>query len=215
MNDLQQGLLRHLAPEALDSLARARIGIAGAGGLGSNVAVLLVRSGIRNLIVADFDRVEASNLNRQAFFPQDLGKPKVLALGDLLRRLEPDLEYAGHDLRLTPENAPTLFAGCDLVVEAVDAADTKAGLCAALLQAGFFVVAASGLGGFGGPSMHTRRVGKNLVLVGDETAEVSADTPPLAPRVMQAAALQADVVLEYILENTSGGRALPCTRRGA
>ena len=144
MSRLREGLARYLAPEALARLAAVHVGIAGAGGLGSNVAVMLVRSGIRRLMTADFDRVEASNLNRQAFFPEDLGRPKVEALRELLFRLEPELEYRGHDLRLTPENAPALFAGCDVVVEAVDGAETKAALCSALLRAGFFVVKNSG-----------------------------------------------------------------------
>ena len=199
MSRLREGLARYLAPEALERLASVRVGIAGAGGLGSNVAVMLIRSGIRRLVTADFDRVEASNLNRQAFFPDDLGRPKVEALRDLLFRLEPELEYAGHDLRLNPENAPALFAGCDVVVEAVDGAETKAALCSALLRAGFFVVAASGLAGWGGPPMQARRVGANLVLVGDEAGDVSDLAPPMAPRVTQAAALQADAVLAHIL----------------
>ncbi len=199
MSRLREGLARYLAPEALERLASVRVGIAGAGGLGSNVAVMLVRSGIRRLVTADFDRVEASNLNRQAFFPEDVGRPKVEALRNLLFRLEPELEYAGHDLRLTPENAPELFAGCDVVVEAVDGAETKAVLCSALLRAGFFVVAASGLAGWGGPPMRARRVGANLVLVGDEAGDVSEQAPPMAPRVTQAAALQADAVLARIL----------------
>ncbi len=199
MSSLREGLARHLPPESLARLALARIGIAGAGGLGSNVALMLARSGIRRLVVADFDRVEASNLNRQAFFPEDVGKPKVAALGEILRRLEPEMDYQGHDLRLTPENAPALFAGCSLVVEAVDGAETKASLCAALLRAGFFVTAASGLAGWGGGPLGKRRVGVRLVLVGDEAGDVDAHAPALAPKVMQAAALQADAVLEHVL----------------
>ena len=60
-------------------------------------------------------------------------------------------------------------------------------------------MAASGLAGWGGPPMRARRVGANLILVGDEADDVSDQAPPMAPRVTQAAALQADTVLEYVL----------------
>ncbi len=199
MIPLRQGLRRHLPSDVLERLAAARVGIAGAGGLGSNSAVMLVRSGIRRLAVADPDRVEASNLNRQAFFPADLGRSKVAALGDILRLLEPDLEYHGADLRLNAENAPGFFAGCDLVLEAVDEPEAKAGLCQALLSTGFFVIAASGLAGVGGPPLQRRCFGKNLIVVGDQGRDAGDGAPPLAPRVMQAAALQADAALEYLL----------------
>ena len=58
----------YLTPAERAVLERARIGIAGAGGLGSNCAMHLVRAGVRRLVVADFDVVGESNLNRQFFF---------------------------------------------------------------------------------------------------------------------------------------------------
>ena len=51
-----------------DHLSRFRVGIAGAGGLGSNCAVSLARSGIGTLVISDFDVIEPGNLNRQYFF---------------------------------------------------------------------------------------------------------------------------------------------------
>ena len=59
----------HLAAEQCKVLASARIGMAGAGGLGSNCAVFLARTGIRDFVIADPDVVALSNLNRQHFFP--------------------------------------------------------------------------------------------------------------------------------------------------
>ena len=52
------------------------VGIAGAGGLGSNVAPALVRSGVGKLIIADYDTVSESNLNRQFYFANQIGRPK-------------------------------------------------------------------------------------------------------------------------------------------
>ncbi|MGB4572405.1 MAG: ThiF family adenylyltransferase, partial [Rectinemataceae bacterium] len=56
--------------------AKARVGIAGAGGLGSNCAAALVRSGIGALVVVDFDVVSEANLDRQFYFHDQVGRPK-------------------------------------------------------------------------------------------------------------------------------------------
>lgn len=197
---LAQGLRAHFSERDLARLAAVRVGIAGAGGLGSNVALLLARSGVRRLVVVDGDNVEPSNLNRQGYWPEDLGRPKVLALRDRLLALEPELELEVRHQWLSPASAPSLFQDCPIVVEALDEAVLKADFCAALLGKGFFVVAASGLGGCGLGPMTVRRLGDNFVCVGDFVTTADNAAPPLAPRVTLAAALQADAVLAKILE---------------
>ena len=72
-------------------LEKAKIGVAGLGGLGSNVLSHLVRAGIRRFVAADFDVVSASNLNRQFFFADQVGRKKTEALAENLRRIAPDL----------------------------------------------------------------------------------------------------------------------------
>lgn len=196
---LNRGLSRYFSPADLAELARVRVGLAGAGGLGSNCAMLLVRSGVKRLTIVDFDLVEPSNLNRQFFFPEDCGRPKVAALGERLLRLSPDLDLRLINERLSAENAPALFADCAVVVEALDRAEYKATLFGCLAETGVFMVGASGLGGLGGPAMRKRRLGANLICVGDFESAVDEARPPLAPRVMQAAALEAEAVLEFIL----------------
>lgn len=205
---LREGLSRYLNPRQLESLASVRVGIAGAGGLGSNCAMLLARSGVRAFTLADFDIVDASNLNRQFYFAEDVGQSKVAALGRNLRRIDAGLDLRLHERRLEAPELDALYADCPVVVEALDRADYKALFCNVMLGAGKFLVSASGLGGLGGekPPMRARRLGKNFVCVGDFCTESDTQNPPLAPRVMQAAAMQADIVLEYIL-NHSG--ALP------
>lgn len=194
------GLETHLSSESLSLLARARIGIAGVGGLGSNVVMLLARTGIRQFVLVDHDQVEASNLNRQCFWPEDVGKLKVRALQERVKSLDPGIVCEAHAILLESGSACEIFAGCDIVVEAFDNERAKAELCSALLPKGFFVVAASGLAGYGQPPMQVHAMGKSFVCVGDFSAGVSTDAPPLAPRVMQAAALQADAVITKILE---------------
>lgn len=200
---LADGLERYFSPESLAALGGAHVGIAGAGGLGSNVAMLLVRSGIRRLTVADFDRVDASNLNRQFYFPEDLGLPKVVALERNLRRIRPDLELRMLYEELEAHSCAGAFAGCDILVEALDKPEYKAAFCNAVLPGAKLLVGASGLGGAGGPPMQLRRMGRNFLCVGDFITTADERNPPLAPRVMQAAAMQADAVLAHILGSNS------------
>ena len=191
-------LAPHFSPAARTRLDAARVGLMGAGGLGSNCALLLVRSGIRQLCIADHDRVAASNLNRQAYWPRHLGMLKVEALAEVLLALRPELDLALHPLRLTAHNALDLFAGCDIVVEAVDDPACKSLLVNAMLEAGHTVVAASGMAGLGG-EMGRKHLGARLTVVGDLNRAVNAGEAPLAPRVQMAAALQADEVLCRLL----------------
>ena len=188
----------HLPPGHIARLDSVRVGIAGAGGLGSNCAMLLVRSGVRHLYIADHDVVSLSNLNRQFFFPDQLGQSKIAALAENLRALNPSLDLTLLPERLDESSAVTFFSSCDIVAEAVDDAETKQKLIHALLEAGHVVVAASGMAGWGN-DMRRRILGR-LTVVGDFASEVNRNAPPLAPRVMLAAAMQADEILRRILD---------------
>lgn len=201
MSVLVQGLLRYTSPDTLERLARVRMLIIGAGGLGSNVAFMLARSGIRRFILVDRDRVEASNLNRQAYFPADLGRPKVEALAEHLRALDPKLELDCRVAEIHARNAHDFFTLADAVVEAVDGAATKAMLCEAAAAARMLYVTASGLTGLGGPDavMTERRLGPRMYCVGDPAVLPGDSSPPLAPRVMQAAAMQANIILRELM----------------
>ena len=201
-NALLSGLARYLSPAQMRTLRHARVGIAGAGGLGSNAAVMLARCGVGHLLLVDDDIVEASNLNRQQFWPRHVGMPKVEALAELLREINPSLCLDMRRLRLAPANVDAVLAACPIWVEALDGPADKAMLVERALVSGCRVAAASGLAGWGGPDMMRRRRGR-LTLVGDFTSDISS-APPLAPRVTEAAALLADAVLEMLLGN---GRA--------
>lgn len=197
--DWNRVLEGHLTEEQRGRLSAVCIGIAGAGGLGSNCAVLLARSGIRRFVIADADVVSLSNLNRQHFFPRHLGMPKVEALADVLRELNPAVELRLEQAMLDGSSACALFAGCDVVVEAVDDPQIKKTLVEALLVAGHRVVSASGMAGWGGGPMTSRKFGPRLVVVGDHVSGIGPGRPPLAPRVVMAAAMEADAVLEMVL----------------
>ncbi|VBB05925.1 Hypothetical protein LUCI_1136 [Lucifera butyrica] len=193
-------LEQYLSPEQLSVLGSVKIGIAGAGGLGSNCSVCLVRSGFRRFRIIDYDCVEPGNLNRQFFFPDQIGMPKVDALAQTLRRIEPDLELELIRQKITAEDAGGWFQDCDVVLECVDVAATKALLVEQYAPTGKLVVAVSGIAGWGeSDRLRVRNRGGNLYLIGDETSGVDR-LPPLAPLVTAAAAKQADIVLAHILD---------------
>jgi sulfur carrier protein ThiS adenylyltransferase len=100
-----------------EKLGRAVVGIAGLGGLGSNVAVALARTNVGKLIIADFDKVEESNLNRQQYFVDQLGRGKVEAMTENLRRINPNVEIEGHQIKLTADNVLKIFGDADVIAE--------------------------------------------------------------------------------------------------
>ncbi len=188
----------YLTEDERRRLERAVVGVAGAGGLGSNAAAHLVRAGVGHLVVADFDVVCASNLNRQFYFLDQVGRPKVDALAENLRRIDPDVDLSLSAVRLDAANMPVIFGGCDVVMEAFDNVESKAALMASLR--GMTVVSASGLAGWGRSNdMRVRRVGENLVIVGDCSSGVGDGLAPQSARVGIAAAMQANAVLAILL----------------
>lgn len=176
-----------------------KIGLAGAGGLGSNCAAHLVRAGIKKLVIADYDVVSESNLNRQFFFKDQVGEKKVAALANNLKAIADDLELEVHDLKLDEKSLLALFADCDIIVECFDSAEAKAMFLRTLLPTGKKLVAASGMAGLGrSNAMRVKALGKNLVMVGDGESGVSDSEPPLSPRVGIAAAMEANSVLALL-----------------
>jgi sulfur carrier protein ThiS adenylyltransferase len=193
--------LRMTFEEIKSALKSRTIGIAGAGGLGSNCAVALARVGIGKLIIADYDVVSEDNLNRQYFFLDQVGQPKTTAIRENIRRINPLVEVADHFLKLDPENIPVLFKECDVIVEAFDQADQKEMLIETVLQ-NFPekpLVIGLGMAGWGmNQSIHVRKVDR-MYICGDEISEIGPDLPPIAPRVGIVSNMQANVVLEILL----------------
>lgn len=200
--ELEQLLAARHTPGVHGLLKRACVGIAGVGGLGSAVAVALARAGIGRLIIADFDVVEPSNLNRQQYFIDQIGLLKVEALAANLRRINPYVAVNSHPVVLDPEKIPAVFSGCSIVVEAFDRADMKAMLVNTILQSmpDCTIVAASGLAGYAANnSITTRRISRRLYLVGDCVSEAAPGNGLMAPRVGIAASHQANQAVRIIL----------------
>ncbi|MDK2971911.1 MAG: sulfur carrier protein ThiS adenylyltransferase [Candidatus Sumerlaeota bacterium] len=200
--ELRAQMVSRHGPGVHAQVEKAFVGIAGCGGLGSAVAVALARTGVGHLLLVDFDVVEPSNLNRQQFFIDQLGELKVEALKANLARINPYIRVEALNRCLTLENIPETFAACDVVAECFDRADMKRDIAIAMRQSlpDTPLVTASGLAGFG-PSntIRTRRVFRNVWLVGDGETAARPGRGLLAPRVGIAASHQANAVLRLLL----------------
>ena len=189
--------------EIKNHLARFRVGIAGAGGLGSNCAVALARSGIGTLVISDFDVVEPANLNRQYYFTHQIGMLKTVALKENISRINPDIIVLAHTEKLNEKNIPDIFSGCDVLVEAFDKKEMKAMLIETvqIRMPGVPLIIGSGVAGWGKNEMiGCRKVDETLFICGDESTEASDDLPPMAPRVGIVANIQANLVVEILMK---------------
>jgi len=185
----------------------ATVGIAGLGGLGSAIAVALARVGVGRLIVADFDVVEPSNLNRQQYFTDQIGMLKTEALIFNLRKINPYVAVEAHAVKLTPDSILPIFGTVDVMIEAFDRADQKAMLMQAFASQKPDVpfIGASGMAGFGPEeTIGVKKIGRNLYIVGDRETAASPGCGLMAPRVGIAAHMQANLALRLIVEKVSG-----------
>jgi len=182
-------------------LKESSVGIAGAGGLRSNVAIALARSGIGKLVLVDFDKVEENNLNRQYFFRDQIGKLKIHALKENIKRINPDVKVEILDIKLSKKNMQKPFEDVDVVVEALDSAEIKTCFVEEILEKlpNTPLVAATGVAGYGNSDRIKTIHSGNLNLCADEEARSSEDDVLLAPKVCLMANWQANLVLEILL----------------
>ncbi|MBN3036332.1 MAG: sulfur carrier protein ThiS adenylyltransferase ThiF [Bacteroidales bacterium] len=187
-------------------LGQKTVGIAGAGGLGSNCAAALARVGVGKLVVADFDIVSKDNLNRQYYFRNQIGQRKVDALKDNIRAINPSVRVEIHPLRLDRGKILEIFGECDVLVEAFDDAAMKRMIIESALEGfpGKPVVTGIGMAGWGDSNRLRMHRHEDLYVCGDQASEVSRENPPLAPRVGIVAHIQANTVLEILLRQTVG-----------
>lgn len=184
-------------------LRGAKVAVAGLGGLGSNIAVMLARSGIGKLLLVDFDVVDVTNLNRQMYFIPQLGKPKSEVLPEILCQINPYLTYESICVKVTPENVKELFEEYPIVCEAFDKPDQKAMLVRELLTQcpKTTVVSGNGMAGYGDTNeIRTQQMMGRLYVCGDQSTDVGNGTGLIAPRVAACAAHEANKVLQLIMQ---------------
>lgn len=189
--------------EMKKKLSAASVAVAGLGGLGSNIAVSLARSGVGHLLLVDFDVVDVTNLNRQMYLIPHLGMPKTLALKEILSQINPWLDIQTRQVRVTPQNISEIFAGWPIVCEAFDRPDQKAMLVGTILSSfpDTIVVSGNGMAGLGDTNqIRTVRKMDRLYVCGDGTTGAAPGSGLMAPRVAVCAGHQANKVLQLITE---------------
>lgn len=191
--------------ERQDKFSSATVAVCGLGGLGSNIAVSLVRAGIGKLILIDFDKVDITNLNRQQYKADQIGLEKTVALSENLKEISPYVELEAHSVFLDENNIPELLQSADVICEAFDKPECKATLVNTVLEnmPEKPLVAASGMAGFGDPNtITTKKIMKNFYLCGDGVSDVEKGIGLVAPRVMLCASHQALTVLRILANET-------------
>ena len=196
---MSHDLFSRNVPGSLEQLSKAVVGIAGCGGLGSNAAVSLTRAGVGSLILVDRDIVELSNLNRQYFFIEDIGKPKVDVLTARLKTINQNVVVESYQSELTPGNTPLYFGEAHILIEAFDWAESKEWLINAWTRAypKRPLVCGNGLAGLGRTNaLRVTQVG-NLYFCGDSSSEMSEGL--CSARVAIVANMQANVAIELLV----------------
>jgi len=187
-------------PGITEILAQKTVAIAGLGGLGSNAAISLVRSGIGKLILADCDKVELSNLNRQAYFLDDVGEKKTEALAEYLKNINPEIKLECYTKLLTENNISEFFEKADLLIEAFDKAESKAWLIEAWCT--HFpdkpIVCASGLSGYGKTELLKVQRSGNIIMCGDGISDLSMGLT--CSRVVIVANMQVNEAIEELIK---------------
>ncbi len=199
MLELKNTIFERNVPNTTEIFQNSTIGIAGCGGLGSNIAVSLVRAGIGKLVLADFDVVEPSNLNRQYFFQEDIGREKVYVLAKHLKNINPEIELEIYNKKLVKEDIKKIYKDVDIMVEAFDKAESKAWLieswCINFPKKE--IVCASGISSIGNiDKMIVKKTGK-IYFIGDGVTDMSEGLN--SAKVAIASNMQASVVMEILL----------------
>jgi len=185
-------------------MKNSTVGIAGLGGLGSNVAIALARTGIGKLLLVDYDCVEKSNLNRQQYLLSQVGKLKTEALKQNINEINPQVEVEIINCKLDENNIPQIFKNVDIIAECFDKVTAKAMITNVFLNkladSGKKLVAASGMAGTGkADEIKTLIKSGNFALVGDGKSGIETEPILTASRVGIVALFQANQIIRWII----------------
>lgn len=200
-DELKSLILSRNSPKLNDALQNACVGIAGLGGLGSNIAISLARVGVARLVVADFDIVEPSNLNRQQYFTKHIGMPKTDAIKEIISNINPFVEVICHNEKITKDNAYKIFEKCTIICEAFDNVSSKKMMLDEVNKSlkDKVLISSSGMAGyFDSNKIQTIKFAKNVYVCGDLINEANFNIGLMAPRVGICANHQANLVLRIL-----------------
>lgn len=204
-DELERLICARHTPLVFEKVKKARVAIAGLGGLGSNIAISLARTGVGTLHLIDFDIVEPSNLNRQQYRIKHLGLAKTEALKTEILEINPYIEVITDNVFVSDENIDSLFKNDEIICEAFDNPASKALLVNVLLEQHpeKIVIAASGMAGYeSSNTIITKKISDNFYICGDFKTEARQGCGLMAPRVGICANHQANMILRLIIGET-------------
>ncbi len=144
--DARHRALPQLGAEGQARIAAGKVLLIGAGGLGNAAAAYLAAAGVGELVVADFDRVDESNLGRQFLFgPADVGERKVEVLARRLGEINPDIRIRQAPIRVDERNVGELAESADVVLDGSDNFGTRFVVADACVRHGKALVAGSAI----------------------------------------------------------------------
>ncbi len=187
-------------------MKKLKIGIAGAGGIGSNVAMLLTRAGFDDFKIIDFDKIDESNLNRQFYFHDQLGMIKISELKKNLERINGKIKIETSNLLLDSSNVKSIFDDCDVIVEGFDKAPDKSMIIDAYAEKGKLIVSACGVAGLNLEEIKTKKLQDNVYITGDFKSDIN-DNKLYSAKVMIVASMMAVIIMKHAgcSDTTYGG----------
>ncbi len=131
----RQLLIPEFGEESQEKLKVSRVLIAGVGGLGSNSAMMLTAAGIGHIDLADYDKVNLSNLNRQLLYCEnDIGKEKVFIAKKKLSGLNSSITITPYSVKINEDNVADLLDNVQMVIDGLDNAATRLVINAACVK---------------------------------------------------------------------------------
>lgn len=200
----RQILLPQMDVAGQEKLQSARVLVVGLGGIGCPVALYLAAAGVGTLVLADFDTVDVSNLQRQVLFTAaDVGRGKVAAAAEKLRLQNPHVVIGEFALLLDAANASALVATVDLVVDGCDNFQTRDVVNAACVATGTPLVSAAAIGLSAQLAVYDPRQAASpcyrcLYPDADEAAAACSESGVLAPVVGVVGTLAATEALKIL-----------------
>lgn len=122
----RQYIINDIGAEGQKKIMKGRVLVIGAGALGSPAIMYLAAAGIGTIGIADFDKVDLSNLQRQIIHTTDsVGTMKTLSAKETVSRLNPDVQVVTYDEKINPDNIVSIISDYDIVIDASDRLFTK------------------------------------------------------------------------------------------
>ena len=203
--EMRAALTCRVGEDITTRLENSTVAVLGLGGLGSNVCIALARAGVGHLVIADFDSVDMTNLNRQQYKVSQLGTKKTEAIKANLLEISPYLKIDAYDVKVNEDNIFEICKDADVICEAFDKAENKAMLVNYVLEnmPDKYIVSASGMAGFGSMNeIKTRKITDRFFLCGDGKSDVNDGIGLVSARVMGCAAHEAHTILRILTGET-------------